>query len=120
MAGFTSTRQFNQCAFPVVRPPDSYPTVARSETSWLKGDIGDTLPLLRRYVDGIDDSVDGNVDPVGVGGADVVAKLLVTRRGLIGDLHESRIEAGIRTSWECSEGKTGVLLGGSRTQSGDV
>lgn len=79
----TSIRQSNEGAFPIVRAPDPYPTIASGKAFRLKRDIANSLTLSRRYMDRVDDSVDDDVDPIGVGGTDVVAELLVARMWLL-------------------------------------
>ena len=70
-------RHLNKGTLPIVLAPDAYPTIASGEASRLEWNICYALSFLRRYMNRIYDLVDGDVDLVGVGGADVVAELVV-------------------------------------------
>lgn len=67
-------------AFPVVRPTHCDPPVASRQAPRLKRDDGYAFPLLRSNMDRIDDSIDDDIDPVRIGGTDVVAELLVAKK----------------------------------------
>lgn len=77
MDAFVLIRQLNKGALSVVLAPNAYPTIASGKTSRLERDIRYAFSFLRRYMDRIYDFIDSDVDPVGVGGADVVAELVV-------------------------------------------
>lgn len=62
-------------------------------------------------MDGVYDSVGDNINPIGVGGTNVVAQLLVARFWLPSCLVYTtrRVGVGIRTSWVFSEERSDVL-----------
>lgn len=69
----------NESAFPIIRASHSNPSISSSKTFWFERDDGHTLSLAGRYMDHVYYSVNDNVDPVGIGRTDVVAKLLVAK-----------------------------------------
>lgn len=64
-------------AFAIVRAPHGYPPATSSQAFRLERDDCQRLPLFGGDMDRIYDTVDDDIDPVGIGGADVVAELLV-------------------------------------------
>lgn len=71
---------FDECAFAILWTSHPDPAIRSSQTSGLEWNGSYALPLLGRYVDRVNDSLNNNIDPIGVGSADVVAKLRVAKR----------------------------------------
>lgn len=104
-------RQANKGTFTIIRTAHAYPTIAGGQAFRFKGDVGNGLTLLRRHMDGVNNPVNDDVDPIGVGGANVMAELLVARLWLLELLCTKGrpVAPGIRTSWGYATGKSDVL-----------
>lgn len=70
----------NESAFSIIRTSHTNPSVASSETFWLERYDGYTLSLAGLNVNRIYNFVNDDVNPVGVGSTDIVAKLLMATR----------------------------------------
>jgi hypothetical protein len=71
---------FNECAFTILWTSHPDPAICSSESSGLEWNGSYALPLLGRYVDCVNNSLNNDINPIGVGSADVVAKLRMAKR----------------------------------------
>lgn len=71
----TSLTDPNESTFPILRAPHCDPPITSRQASRLERDDSYALPLLRGDVDRIHDSLDDDIDAIGICGADVVAEL---------------------------------------------
>lgn len=79
-----------ESTFAIFWTPHYYPTMSSDQTARFKWDDRYSLALLSRYVYWIHDSLDDDINAIGVRSTNVVAKLCVTKRKL--SLVRSRTE----------------------------
>lgn len=88
----------NEGAFSILGTPHRDPPKASRQASRLERNDSYVLRALRGDVDGPHDSLDNDIDAIGIGGADVVAELGVTVHNSMSMRVTPRGEAEIQTS----------------------
>lgn len=89
----------NESAFSILGAPHRDPPKASRQASRLERNDSYILGALGGNVDGPDDSLNNDIDAIGIGGADVVTKLGVTVQSDVSvRAHEGKREAEIQTS----------------------
>lgn len=97
-AGITD---LNKGAFPILGAPHRDPPKASRQASRFERNDGYVLRALRGDVDSPYDSLDNDIDAIGIGGADVVAELGVAIQNSDVSVRDTpRGEAEIQTSSE--------------------
>lgn len=103
-----SLADLDEGTFSIFRAPHCDPPITSRQASRFEGDKGYTLALLRGDVNHIDNSLDDDIDAIGIGGADVVAKL-----GVATDQF-NRVSAGTSNGVDGYTDKLGILKGKKR------